>query len=105
VLDVACGNGSPALRLAGAFGCTVVGIDSNAHAIARASAVAHERGLSERVRFEIHDAGQPLPFPDRAFDAVTCMDALGHLPDRPSVFAAWARVLKPGGRLLSPIRW
>jgi ubiquinone/menaquinone biosynthesis C-methylase UbiE len=28
------------------------------------------------------------------------MDALGHLPDRPSVFAAWARVLKPGGRLL-----
>ena len=101
VLDVACGNGAPALRLAGAlFGCTVVGIDSNAHAITRASAVAHERGLSERVRFEIHDAGQPLPFHDRAFDAVTCMDALGHLPDRPSVFAAWARVLKPGGRLL-----
>jgi ubiquinone/menaquinone biosynthesis C-methylase UbiE len=41
-----------------------------------------------------------LPFHDWAFDAVTCMDALGHLPDRPSVFAAWARVLKPGGRLL-----
>jgi SAM-dependent methyltransferase len=101
VLDVACGNGAPALRLAGAlFGCTVVGINSNAHAITRASAVARERGLSERVRFEIHDAGQPLPFHDRAFDAVTCMDALGHLPDRPSVFAAWARVLKPGGRLL-----
>jgi hypothetical protein len=45
------------------FGCTVVGIDSNARAITRASAVAHERGLSERV-LEIHDAGQPLPFHD-----------------------------------------
>jgi SAM-dependent methyltransferase len=65
-----------------------------------AMGIAHERGLSERVRFEIHDASQPLPFPDRAFDAVTCMDALGHLPGRPSVFAIWARVLKPGGRLL-----
>jgi ubiquinone/menaquinone biosynthesis C-methylase UbiE len=100
VLDVACGNGAPALRLARMFGCMVWGIDSNAHAIARASAVTRERELSERVRFEIHDAGQRLPFPDRVFDAVTCLDALGHLPDRPSVFAEWARVLKPGGRLL-----
>ena len=100
VLDVGCGDGAPALRLAQTFGCTVVGIDSNANAIAGASVGAHERGLSDRVRFEIHDASQPLPFPDRAFDALTCMDAVGHLPDRPSVFATWARVLKPGGRLL-----
>jgi ubiquinone/menaquinone biosynthesis C-methylase UbiE len=100
VLDIACGNGAPALRLARTFGCAVVGIDSNPHAIARASAQAHEQGLSGRVRFELHDASQPLPFPDGAFDAVTCMDALSHLPDHPSIFAAWARVLKPGGRLL-----
>src|SRR5262245_49696684 len=100
VLDVACGDGAPALRLARTCGCTVVGIDSNGNAIARASVGAHERGLSDRVRFGINAAGQPLPFPDRAFDAVTCMEAVGHLPDRPSVFATWARVLKPGGRLL-----
>jgi SAM-dependent methyltransferase len=99
-LDIACGAGAPALRLAHSTGCTVVGIDSNAHAIARASALAHEQGLSERMRFERHDASQPLPFPDSAFDAVICIDAVAHLPDRPRIFAAWARVLKPGGRLL-----
>ena len=49
VLDVACGNGSPALRLAGAFGCTVVGIDSNAHAIARSLGGRPRAGI-ERAR-------------------------------------------------------
>jgi SAM-dependent methyltransferase len=100
VLDIACGAGAPALRLARSAGCAVVGIDSNADAIAKASALAHEQGLSKRVRFECHDASQPSPFPDRAFDAVICIDALLHLPDRPQIFAAWARILKAGGRLL-----
>jgi ubiquinone/menaquinone biosynthesis C-methylase UbiE len=99
-LDTACGAGAPALRLARSAGCAVVGIDNNADAIARASARAHEQGLSEQARFEFHDASQPLPFPDSAFDAVICIDALAHLPDRPRIFAEWAHVLKPGGRLL-----
>ena len=99
-LDIACGTGAPALRLARSAGCSVVGLDSSADAIARASALACEQGLSERVRFERHDAGLPLPFPDSMFDAVVCIDALLHLPDRPRILAEWARVLKLGGRLL-----
>jgi ubiquinone/menaquinone biosynthesis C-methylase UbiE len=100
VLDIACGAGAPALRLARSAGCAVVGIDSSADAIANASALAYKQGLSARVHFERHDASQPLPFPDSAFDAVICIDALGHLPDRRRIFAGWARILKPGGRLL-----
>ena len=46
------------------------------------------------------DASQPLPFSDGSFDAISCIDALNHLPGRPAVFADWARLLAPGGRLL-----
>jgi SAM-dependent methyltransferase len=46
------------------------------------------------------DASQPLPFPDASFDAILCLDALNHLPGRVGVFADWARLLVPGGRLL-----
>jgi ubiquinone/menaquinone biosynthesis C-methylase UbiE len=46
------------------------------------------------------NASEPLPFPDAHFDAITCVDAINHIPNRPSVVAQWARLLKPGGRLL-----
>jgi SAM-dependent methyltransferase len=100
VLDTACGGGGPTLRLARFAGCSVIGIDINADAIAKATVLAHAQGLSDRVRFERQDASQPLPFPDSAFDAVVCVDALVHLTDRARIFAEWTRVLKPGGRLL-----
>ena len=101
VLDVACGAGGPALRLARGAGCAVVGIDLNAQAIATATTLADEEGLGNRVRFVCHDATQPLPFPDQTFDAVVpCVDALVGLPDRPRLLAEWARVLKPGGPLV-----
>jgi SAM-dependent methyltransferase len=46
------------------------------------------------------NASGRLPFTDGEFDAITCIDAINHLPDRPAVVAEWARVLKPSGRLL-----
>lgn len=100
VLDIACGGGGPTLRLARLTGCSVVGIDRSEQALANAAALAQEEGLNDRVRFECHDASRSLPFPDGAFDAVVCFDALAHLPNRPRIFAEWARVLAPSGRLL-----
>ena len=100
VLDVACGSGAPALRLARSVGCAVVGVDRNARAIADALALAREQGLSEQVRFERHDANYPLSFPESTCDAVLCIDALDHLSYQRRIFAEWARVLKSGGRLL-----
>jgi NAD(P)-dependent dehydrogenase (short-subunit alcohol dehydrogenase family) len=37
---------------------------------------------------------------DAAFDAILCIDAINHLPDRLTVLGEWRRMLKPGGRLL-----
>jgi ubiquinone/menaquinone biosynthesis C-methylase UbiE len=46
------------------------------------------------------DAGLPLPFADASFDAVVCIDAINHRPDRLGVLRDWHRVLKPGGRIM-----
>ena len=100
VLDVGCGAGGIAIRLARRTGCEVVGIDLHEQAIENARATATRAGLAERARFETHDAGGPLPFPPGSFDAIVCIDTVNHLPDRRSVLAEWRRLLRPDGRLL-----
>jgi SAM-dependent methyltransferase len=100
VLDVASGWGAPGLRLAHAAECSVVGIDSSAEAVEGANTAARSQGVGDRVRFDVGDAGRALDFADRSFDAITCMDAATHLPDRALVFREWARLLKPRGHLV-----
>jgi SAM-dependent methyltransferase len=100
VLDVACGSGGPILRLAALTGASVAGVDVQSAGIEMATVSAAEQGLSDRARFLVADATRPLPFEDASFDAVTCIDAVNHLPGRESVFAEWHRVLRPGGRIL-----
>ena len=100
LLDVACGAGGPALRVAGVTGCSVIGIDAHEQAIAAANSLVAQRGLAPRVQFQVTDATGVLPFSDASFDAIICIDAVNHLPDRLQVIADWARLLKPDGRLL-----
>lgn len=100
LLDIACGSGGPALRIAAKTGCAIVGVDLHEQALTNARALALERGLGAVARFQAADAREPLPFSDASFDAITCIDAINHLPDRPRTIANFARVLKPGGRLL-----
>jgi ubiquinone/menaquinone biosynthesis C-methylase UbiE len=100
LLDVACGAGGPAMHLAGLTGCHVVGVDLYDEGVANGTRLAREAGLGEQARFVQADAGQPLPFDDGSFAAILCIDALNHLPGRPGVFADWARLLEPGGRIL-----
>src|SRR5262249_23142181 len=100
LLDVACGAGGPALRMAAVSHCTVIGVDVQEHAIMTARSLATQRGLESRADFRVVDAEKQLPFPDSNFDAITCIDAINHLRERPSVLADWTRLLKPGGRLL-----
>ena len=99
LLDVACGAGGPALRLASQTGCALTGIDIHEQAIATASALAAKLGLA-RIEFLHVSADQDLPFPDQSFDAITCIDAINHFSERAQVMAEWQRVLKYGGRLL-----
>jgi cyclopropane fatty-acyl-phospholipid synthase-like methyltransferase len=100
VLEVACGSGGPALRLAELTGCEIVGIDVHDDGIRQAQTMAQTRGLKQRAHFERLDANEPLPFTDQSFDALLCIDAINHFPDRAQVLAEWRRVLRAGGRLL-----
>ena len=100
LLDVACGAGGPALRIAAATGCSVVGVDTHDQAIETARSLASQGGFSERAEFQALDASGRLPFSDANFDTIMCIDAINHFPDRPRVIADWARLLKLGGRLL-----
>jgi 2-polyprenyl-3-methyl-5-hydroxy-6-metoxy-1,4-benzoquinol methylase len=100
LLDVACGAGGPLLRMIAATGCSAIGIDVHDQAVATAISLTTQRGLTALAEFRAVDATSPLPFPDGMFDAITCIDAINHFPDRRHVIAEWARLLKPGGRLL-----
>ena len=100
VLDIACGSGRTTLRIAERTGCSVHGIDTHAAAIAEARSAAEQFGLRARATFDQVDAAQRLPFDDASFDALICIDAINHLPNRPAVLGEWARVLKPGGVLV-----
>ncbi len=64
LLDVACGAGGPALRIAAATNCSVVGIDVHEQAVTTANSLAAQRGLAERAEFRSIDATRPLPFSD-----------------------------------------
>jgi ubiquinone/menaquinone biosynthesis C-methylase UbiE len=100
LFDVACGSGGPALRIAAHTGCSILGIDLHEQAISAAQVMASQRDLQYRAEFRLANASDPVRLPDNHFDAITCVDAINHLADRPSVIAQWARLLKPAGRLL-----
>jgi SAM-dependent methyltransferase len=100
LLDIACGSGGPTLRIAHQTGCDACGIDLHDHAITQGNARARASGLADRVTFQRADASRSLPFEDGSVDALICIDAVNHLPDRRAVFRDWARVLRPGGRLV-----
>ncbi|WP_052852545.1 SAM-dependent methyltransferase [Streptomyces avicenniae] len=99
VLDVGCGMGTPALRLANATGGEVTGITVSHEQVKRAGARAAAAGLDDRVSFRWADAAA-LPFEDDAFDAVWALESIIHMPDRVQVLREVARVIRPGGRVV-----
>lgn len=92
VLDVGCGEGQVARRLAAA-GATVVGVDPAAAQLA----VARARAGGPVYARSSADA---LPFGDGAFDAVVICLALEHVDDFAHALREAARVLEPGGTFL-----
>ncbi|MEA2347405.1 MAG: hypothetical protein QOG62_1192 [Thermoleophilaceae bacterium] len=99
VLDLACGTGTLAIRLAIARpGLDVAGVDGDPAILRRARANAHEAGAG--IDFD-EGLSTGLPYAEASFDAVMSTLFFHHL-DRASKEATVAevmRVLKPGGRL------
>jgi 2-polyprenyl-6-hydroxyphenyl methylase/3-demethylubiquinone-9 3-methyltransferase len=95
VLDVGCGGGILADAMA-RKGAEVLGIDLAGKALRVAQLHALEaqtpRVHYREVSVEALAAEQPA-----AFDAVTCMEMLEHVPDPASVVRACATLVKPGG--------
>lgn len=96
VLDVGCGTGRPALRLAEQTGASVVGVTVSHKQIEHARRLTQQEGLANRVRFEYADALH-LPFASETFDAAWALESLLHMPDREQVLHEILRILKPGG--------
>ncbi len=99
VLDVAAGTGRAARTLLRqtAFDGGVVSLDLAGRMLAAGRRAApHWPGRALWVR----GSADRLPFPDRAFDAVSCLEALEFFPDARAALGECLRVLKPGGLLL-----
>jgi avermectin B 5-O-methyltransferase len=99
VLDVGCGLGTPAIRLADATGGEVVGITVSQEQVKRARAQAAREGLADRVTFQYGDAAA-MPFDAASFDAVWALESIIHMQDRGKVLQEIARVVRPGGRVV-----
>jgi SAM-dependent methyltransferase len=96
VLDVACGTGLIARLAAERVGPsgTVTGLDLSSDMIDVARAVA-----PSTITWQVGDATS-LPFPDDAYDVVTCQMGLMFLEDRRAAVAEMRRVAAPGGRVV-----
>jgi len=95
VLDVGCGGGLLAEGLAGR-GAAVTGIDRSEKALGVARAHAAQGDVA--VRYEASDAETWAEGHAEAYDIVTCLEVLEHVPDVPATIAACVRMLKPGGQ-------
>jgi 27-O-demethylrifamycin SV methyltransferase len=96
VLDVGCGNGTPAIQLAKAHDVEVVGISVSERQVARANERAQAAGVADRVSFELVNAME-LPYADESFDRAWAVESMLHMPDKVRVMSQVARVLRPGG--------
>jgi 2-polyprenyl-6-hydroxyphenyl methylase/3-demethylubiquinone-9 3-methyltransferase len=96
VLDVGCGGGILTEAMA-ARGATVSGIDLSDKALKVAELHLHESSL--KVKYEKVGAEDFAERHAGAFDVVTCMELLEHVPQPASMVAACARLVRPGGQV------
>lgn len=94
VLDVGCGGGILAEAMA-CSGASVTGIDLAEKSLTVAKLHSLESGVI--VNYESISAEALALQKPEAFDVVTCMEMLEHVPDPGSVVQACANLVKPGG--------
>ena len=94
VLDVACGTGRVAMRIAQA-GCRAIGAEASMEMIGVGRYVQPE-STAEMVR----SIAEELPFADTSFARVMCQGSLDHFADPHTFMREAARVTAPAGRVV-----
>ena len=96
ILDLACGTGDIAFRLADRAGenAEVTGMDFSPAMVSR----ARMRNSSSRITFEVGDA-MNLRFDDGVFDCVTISYGIRNVDDPLVALEEMARVLRQGGKI------
>jgi arsenite methyltransferase len=100
ILDVGFGKGQALRFISHRVGPSgrAAGVEGNSGAVEAIRAWAHAAGATT-LEAIVADA-QDLPFPDKSFDAILCVNVLEAVPDRSGALAEMRRVLRPGGRAL-----
>lgn len=103
ILDLATGTGRLPVALLRCldFEGNIVGLDLSLKMLEQAR--RKTAGHNERVTLLWKD-GLALPFLDGTLDAVCCVEALEFMPEPQTVLREMARVLRPGGILLTTNR-
>lgn len=96
VLDVGCGGGLLSEGMA-VRGAEVTGIDLSEKPLGVARLHLLESG--QKVDYRKVSAEQMAEEMPGAFDAVTCLEMLEHVPDPASIVESCARLVKPGGQV------
>lgn len=97
VLDVGCGAGLLSEAMA-AQGATVTAIDASPETLGAARLHLIDSGL--QVDYRESTAEEWAGAHAGAYDVVTCMELIEHVPDPASLLGACAALLRPGGHLL-----
>jgi 27-O-demethylrifamycin SV methyltransferase len=99
VLDVGCGTGKAACRMASEYAASVTGISPSAQCIERARDLAEKTDQQTLATFRLGD-GTAMAFDVHSFDRVWVMESSHLMQDKPALLSECARVLRPGGRVV-----
>ncbi|MCA1560697.1 MAG: methyltransferase domain-containing protein, partial [Acidobacteria bacterium] len=100
ILDVGCGTGTAEVKLSRLrlSQMRLVGVDLVLERVREAHTAVRSHNI--RVEFAVADACA-LPFGESSFDAVFCVAVLQHLRDVEQAVREFARVTRPGGRIVA----
>lgn len=102
VLDIGCGIGAPAIRIARRCDCRIVGVNISAEQVRQGKALVEKENLSDRVTI-IEGNALALDVEDASFDAILCVEVAGDICVQPKqrrqLVDEMHRVLAPGGRV------
>jgi 2-polyprenyl-3-methyl-5-hydroxy-6-metoxy-1,4-benzoquinol methylase len=98
VLDIGCGQGGLALKLA-QLGANVEAIDISLNQLSLAKVKKHSLGL-QNIRFRNLNGTKQLPYPSKHFDIVILYHVYEHLSNRNKLLINIHRILRRDGKLI-----